>query len=112
LAKWADQEFPMLKAAFGQSSANFAYGNIYQLTNPSAAFHLIDPFEKFDPTHELKDNMFIRNCVQVEVLLNKSPDEAQKVDAWLYVYNKHKPELFINGTPIPAGYWQSGEAIG
>jgi hypothetical protein len=108
VTQYGDQKFPMLKAAFGQSAPSYVRGNIYQLIDPSAAFRLIDQFEKFDATHELRDNLFIRNCIQVEIPSKASPEEVEKVDAWLYVFNKHKPDIFNKGSPEPSGYWQGG----
>ena len=64
----------------------------------SAAFQKLDPFERFDPRRDVANNSFIRTCIKVECLDDTKTQATGFSDAWIYIFNKAKPEDFLNGT--------------
>lgn len=114
VAKIGNDSYPML----GYMSPDYSgepkhvFGKIYKLRNVSAAFQKLDPFERFDPRRDVANNSFIRTCIKVECLDDTKTQATGFSDAWIYIFNKAKPEDFLNGTPVPSGDWEENSPSG
>ncbi len=114
VANIGNESYPML----GYLSPDYSgepkhvFGKIYKLVNVSAAFQKLDPFEKFNPRWDLKNNTFIRTCIQVECLDEEKNEVTGVSDAWIYIFNKANPVDFLNGTLVPNGDWEETNSSG
>ncbi|MGR3809414.1 gamma-glutamylcyclotransferase family protein [Jiulongibacter sp. NS-SX5] len=61
-------------------SENWVYGELFELNDPSYAFHYLDQYEDFNPAKPEK-SLYLRE--KMEVLINDAVELA-----WVYIFNR------------------------
>jgi gamma-glutamylcyclotransferase (GGCT)/AIG2-like uncharacterized protein YtfP len=84
-------DFPGAKLAHN-GSGYYVKGELYRLSDPDHATHVLDKYEDCFPSEPLK-SLFIRELVPVTL------EDHRKLTAWVYLYNRPVDEAHL----IPSG---------
>jgi gamma-glutamylcyclotransferase (GGCT)/AIG2-like uncharacterized protein YtfP len=78
-------------AILDEDSPHKIFGQVFSLPDNDCVLKDLDEYEEFNP-HNLKNSLFVRKRTKATLT------DGQKIECWIYVYNKNpKTAMLISG---------------